>query len=234
MFQRGRDDEEPFQCVASTGLSFHGIPVPNSNAAYSFADCEASEKPDSNGAYRGLTPYLLAAGGRILRMLNIADRAELVSLLTRPLPSGLPPGLSDRKSVQVLQGKRGAPDTTRVKVDGMTYELLDRQHFTPLYRCAESIVPTDSFHHRFLGASFGASESGGRAYCEGMIRLIRTMKARPFVRHDALLLGDISRIAKHYFRQWTQFNSIAQSTACLLYTSPSPRDRTRSRMPSSA
>ena len=26
----------------------------------------------------------------------------------------------------------------------------------------------------------------------------------------------------------------AQATACLLYTSPSPRDRTRSRMPSSA
>ena len=29
-------------------------------------------------------------------------------------------------------------------------------------------------------------------------------------------------------------NSIAQAYACLLYTSPSPRDRTRSRMPSSA
>ena len=27
---------------------------------------------------------------------------------------------------------------------------------------------------------------------------------------------------------------IARSTSCLLYTSPSPRDRTRSRMPSSA
>ena len=31
-----------------------------------------------------------------------------------------------------------------------------------------------------------------------------------------------------------QSNLDAQSTSCLLYTSPSPRDRTRSRMPSSA
>ena len=30
------------------------------------------------------------------------------------------------------------------------------------------------------------------------------------------------------------FSSIANPQACLLYTSPSPRDRTRSRMPSSA
>jgi len=29
-------------------------------------------------------------------------------------------------------------------------------------------------------------------------------------------------------------NSIIKSLSCLLYTSPSPRDRTRSRMPSSA
>ena len=29
-------------------------------------------------------------------------------------------------------------------------------------------------------------------------------------------------------------NALAWSSACLLYTSPSPRDRTRSRMPSSA
>ena len=31
-----------------------------------------------------------------------------------------------------------------------------------------------------------------------------------------------------------QFERVPMSGACLLYTSPSPRDRTRSRMPSSA
>ena len=33
-------------------------------------------------------------------------------------------------------------------------------------------------------------------------------------------------------REWTEAD--AQARCCLLYTSPSPRDRTRSRMPSSA
>src|SRR5664280_1975221 len=40
----------------------------------------------------------------------------------------------------------------------------------------------------------------------------------------ALLIGDQNAYAP----------SVDQSWACLLYTSPSPRDRTRSRMPSSA
>ena len=33
---------------------------------------------------------------------------------------------------------------------------------------------------------------------------------------------------------WAEFDKAAQTITCLLYTSPSPRDRTRSRMPSSA
>ena len=37
----------------------------------------------------------------------------------------------------------------------------------------------------------------------------------------------------YYVRFWNDFNS-TETTSCLLYTSPSPRDRTRSRMPSSA
>ena len=34
------------------------------------------------------------------------------------------------------------------------------------------------------------------------------------------------------FQTW--FEELCKSNTCLLYTSPSPRDRTRSRMPSSA
>ena len=33
---------------------------------------------------------------------------------------------------------------------------------------------------------------------------------------------------------WGQAQNLLQASSCLLYTSPSPRDRTRSRMPSSA
>ena len=39
----------------------------------------------------------------------------------------------------------------------------------------------------------------------------------------------IERVLKNYLRKGVQPSDI-----CLLYTSPSPRDRTRSRMPSSA
>ena len=39
-------------------------------------------------------------------------------------------------------------------------------------------------------------------------------------------------VMRHFMEM--SFQEIAESTNCLLYTSPSPRDRTRSRMPSSA
>ena len=57
-------------------------------------------------------------------------------------------------------------------------------------------------------------------------------------------LGDINHIANSWFRfeipantyprQAEKVNTIAQPNICLLYTSPSPRDRQKSRMPSSA
>ena len=37
-----------------------------------------------------------------------------------------------------------------------------------------------------------------------------------------------------YFGEHTQVTVLCKSCGCLLYTSPRPRDRTRSRMPSSA
>ena len=43
-------------------------------------------------------------------------------------------------------------------------------------------------------------------------------------------LGDRSAVATSFH----QLGIVAQNRGCLLYTSPSPRDRTRSRMPSSA
>ena len=37
-----------------------------------------------------------------------------------------------------------------------------------------------------------------------------------------------------HISMWLVFSALALAVSCLLYTSPSPRDRTRSRMPSSA
>ena len=52
------------------------------------------------------------------------------------------------------------------------------------------------------------------------------MKFRPL--HDRVLVRRVEEATK------TAGGIIIPDTACLLYTSPSPRDRTRSRMPSSA
>ena len=51
---------------------------------------------------------------------------------------------------------------------------------------------------------------------------------------DAQLSND--RVATENFQQHAEhyLRLLAQAQNCLLYTSPSPRDRTRSRMPSSA
>ena len=49
--------------------------------------------------------------------------------------------------------------------------------------------------------------------------------------HDDMALG--VNVLESMMRDWLQKN-IDLGYSCLLYTSPSPRDRTRSRMPSSA
>ena len=61
------------------------------------------------------------------------------------------------------------------------------------------------------------------------------MKTRK-VRHKHIKLlkitrQDAERIEVEWFRR---YNLLTKPNTCLLYTSPSPRDRTRSRMPSSA
>ena len=49
-------------------------------------------------------------------------------------------------------------------------------------------------------------------------------------KHTLLALN----IADDYFKAKSQVDTLEEDMDCLLYTSPSPRDRTRSRMPSSA
>ena len=73
-----------------------------------------------------------------------------------------------------------------------------------------------------------------------------TMNAEKQLIWQILWLIDLLLDNEDYFRKnqnflventckvWTQFISECQFCGCLLYTSPSPRDRTRSRMPSSA
>ena len=46
--------------------------------------------------------------------------------------------------------------------------------------------------------------------------------------------AEVIEIAQYEFSQFFPKEGWVEHDACLLYTSPSPRDRTRSRMPSSA
>ena len=50
---------------------------------------------------------------------------------------------------------------------------------------------------------------------------------------DNLKIKSIKNVTLGHIRSYVRYLS-DKSMACLLYTSPSPRDRTRSRMPSSA
>ena len=47
-------------------------------------------------------------------------------------------------------------------------------------------------------------------------------------------LTSVAALSRVLLKQTASARAINEYTACLLYTSPSPRDRTRSRMPSSA
>ena len=54
------------------------------------------------------------------------------------------------------------------------------------------------------------------------------MKRRDFIAKGGIVGAGVVGVAVRYANNAGAYN------ACLLYTSPSPRDRTRSRMPSSA
>ena len=79
----------------------------------------------------------------------------------------------------------------------------------------------------------GLRESGlqfDRAYSSDSGRTIQTMG---IILEELGLQGKIPYRMDKRIREWC-FGSFDGAYDCLLYTSPSPRDRTRSRMPSSA
>ena len=64
------------------------------------------------------------------------------------------------------------------------------------------------------------------------IRLILELRESGISNAD--VLSAIEKIPREKFISEAYRNQAYENIACLLYTSPSPRDRTRSRMPSSA
>ena len=52
--------------------------------------------------------------------------------------------------------------------------------------------------------------------------------------HPNTQAEQVERVLENFRRKTSNLDKYVNLAACLLYTSPSPRDRTRSRMPSSA
>ena len=86
-------------------------------------------------------------------------------------------------------------------------------------------------------------EIGVRERAEAEVRLFAaTLEQRVAARTDelatffdlTLLAGQAADLIDVFEQVLTRIMEVTRSRACLLYTSPSPRDRTRSRMPSSA
>ena len=65
------------------------------------------------------------------------------------------------------------------------------------------------------------------------------LQARELTTLQSILQNQIEKFGQHFFKEGSvvipgQVSYDSQYTSCLLYTSPSPRDRQKSRMPSSA
>ena len=64
----------------------------------------------------------------------------------------------------------------------------------------------------------------------------KALQARELTQLQTIIQEGINRFGKNIFKEGAAVSAggVAINNSCLLYTSPSPRDRTRSRMPSSA
>lgn len=182
--------------VATSGLAIRGASAHPETPTYSYVNLQSHEAAlrrsvAERKSHRGITLTLLSRAGRTIRMLDVADRDEKVQFLLNP-PNAYPD-----------TGKR-SPRSDRPSVKPVLMSLL------PGYLHSEALSPLSSFHHRLLGVSFGnAIQPKGGTYkaAMGSIRLFRTMAARPFVRHDELVLEDHGRLVAPLFRWYVEDSS---------------------------
>ena len=107
-----------------------------------------------------------------------------------------------------LLGPNGAGKTTSIRM------MLD-------------IFRPDSGHVEVLGGTLDATRLDRIGYLPEDRGLYKDQKLESTLIYLATLKGMAEKTAREHLRGWLE-------RLCLLYTSPSPRDRTRSRMPSSA
>ena len=99
--------------------------------------------------------------------------------------------------------------------------ILSRRLYLPA--CASACLGF-FFYERVVGGIAYRIETGRRAAQRRVIPSRRDRGRHGSLRQDKMMLALMQCAFKRHLNNYT----------CLLYTSPSPRDRTRSRMPSSA
>ena len=85
-----------------------------------------------------------------------------------------------------------------------------------------------------MGASVGAIGETRERILDAGARMLRTRSYFGFSFNDIALEVGVRKASLHHHFGSKEALALELLGACLLYTSPSPRDRTRSRMPSSA
>ena len=80
----------------------------------------------------------------------------------------------------------------------------------------------------------GSYTQQGSSGVMGVTQTMMEMGAADRALTNATNLASQAGAARNAGRTWNSDYQFGSSQTCLLYTSPSPRDRTRSRMPSSA
>ena len=89
---------------------------------------------------------------------------------------------------------------------------------------------------QFMHSNFTVSPHSARRTDVDYVRLLELVNSDDYLKH--MFTGRhemlIPLLQRHYFQSVLSSMVYTRGGTCLLYTSPSPRDRTRSRMPSSA
>ena len=123
--------------------------------------------------------------------------------------------------------------TTDITTKGGAFDIMTiGMYETPIWGSNGWLVPLDDLSADYNVGDLLPAMAGGLSH-DG------TLYAAPFYGESSMVMYRTDLMAKAGLEMpdapsWNFIAKAARAMTCLLYTSPSPRDRTRSRMPSSA
>ena len=126
--------------------------------------------------------------------------------------------------------------TRKLWKDATGIDIIDGIGSTELFRTPQQTTDTGKGYtlaQKMVGRACGVTGVRPGAYCEPMMTTVGSQDTTgPMTRDELKDLACLGFSADLVMQSFC--HTAAYPKPCLLYTSPSPRDRTRSRMPSSA